>query len=175
MTTHDSELFRVLIQQHRELDELLAELADADDAETRAEIYPRMKARLLSHAKAEEATLYPALAEAGEDEESEHAEREHKEIEAALQALDALDWDDDGFEDAVAELVQCVEHHVEEEESDLFDAAWEAFDEQELDDLAARFLTRYDDELATRTAGEKRVLGVQPTGGDSHARQQPKA
>lgn len=154
--SHDNQLFRVLVAQHREVDELLEQLGNTDDdqIDERARLFETMKAKLLSHAKAEEKTFYAALKRAGEGDDARHAKREHRDIEEALRAADACDYDDSEFLTKVEELADCVTHHVEEEESDVFDAASESMEVDELDQIAEQFLAQQKDEMV--------ALGLEP-------------
>jgi acetyl esterase len=72
---------------------------------------------LALHADAEERTLYPAMAEAGEPDESEHARAEHREIKELLVALGEAEPGEREFEDALAALIATVRTHVAEEEA----------------------------------------------------------
>ena len=158
--SEDVELFRILVTQHREVDEILEQLADTEDSETdkREMLFTTLKGKLLSHAKAEEKTLYPALQKAGEKEEAQHAKHEHKEIEEAFAELDACAYDDEEFVSMVEKLADTVKHHVEEEESDVFDSAREALDSDVLARLADEFQIQQKKEMA--------ALGVEDDGYD---------
>lgn len=150
--TKEPQLFVILKKEHKEVDAMLTELA-GDDVAMRQRVYPRLKSNLLAHAKSEEKTFYPELQKAGEKEDARHAKHEHKEIEAALMKVDGLDYDDDGWVEAVEELTACVQHHVEEEESEVFDAARESLDEAKLDEIAERFQAQKQ-ELLLEFGGE---------------------
>jgi hemerythrin superfamily protein len=138
--TQQPELFRILHQQHQEVDAILTQLADTDDVELRAKLLPVLEQQLLSHAKAEEDTFYKELERAGEKGEAKHAKHEHRDIEAALTELMTLSPDDGGFDAAVRNVTKTVKHHVEEEESDVFEAAQESLDTATLDRLAEEFM-----------------------------------
>lgn len=138
--TQQPELFRILHQQHQEVDAMLGQLADGEDVELRAKLLPVLEQQLLSHAKAEEETFYKELERAGEKGEAKHAKHEHRDIEAALTELMALEPDDEGFDAALQNLTKTVKHHVEEEESDVFEAAQEALSPEVLDEIAAEFM-----------------------------------
>lgn len=137
--TQQPELFRILTRQHREVDAMLSQLATVEDTEIRGKLLPVLEQQLLAHAKAEEETFYRALAREGEKGEAKHAEREHRDIETALSKLMALDLDDDDWDDALQHLTETVQHHVEEEEGDVFDAALRSLDPERLDEVAAEF------------------------------------
>lgn len=137
--TQQPELFRILTRQHREVDAMLSQLATVEDTEIRGKLLPVLEQQLLAHAKAEEETFYRALAREGEKGEAKHAKREHRDIETALSKLMALDLDDDDWDDALQHLTETVQHHVEEEEGDVFDAARRSLDPERLDEVAAEF------------------------------------
>jgi hemerythrin superfamily protein len=134
--TQRPNLFRTLIRQHREVDAMLSQLARSEDTDLRAKLLPVLEQQLLAHAKAEEETFYRALAREGEQGEAKHAEREHRDVEAALAELLALDVDDADWSAALEQLTQAVQHHVEEEESAVFEAAERSLDAAELEKLA---------------------------------------
>lgn len=141
------DLFRTLTTQHREVDAMLAMLAESKDVEQREALLPVLKQQLLAHAKAEEQTFYPALARAGEKGEAKHAEREHEDIEAALEDLEGLELEDEGWEAALKTLTEAVQHHVQEEEGEVFAAARAALDEDALETIAEEFRERRREQL----------------------------
>jgi hypothetical protein len=158
--SEDVELFRILVKQHREVDEILEQLAETEDSDTaqRETLFTSLKSKLLSHAKAEEKTFYVELQKAGEKKDAQHAKQEHKDIEEAFAELDACAFDDEEFVDKVEALADCVKHHVEEEESEIFDAARESLDEEVLQRLADDFQNAQQKEMA--------ALGVADDGYD---------
>jgi hemerythrin-like domain-containing protein len=145
--TQQPELFQILIKQHREVDGMLTQLAESDDPELRIKLFPVLKQQLIAHAKAEEKTFYVRLARAGEQGEAKHAKHEHKDIEAAIEQVEALDSDDEGWSAALEHLTETVQHHVEEEEGDVFDAARSSIDADVLDQLADEFMAQRKKEL----------------------------
>jgi hemerythrin-like domain-containing protein len=145
--TQQPELFRILIKQHREVDGMLTQLRQAEDPETRGKLFPVLEQQLMAHAKAEEKTFYAELARAGEKGETKHAKREHQDIERAIQEVEALDLDDEGWSDALDRLIETVQHHVEEEEGELFEAAQRSLDAETLDQLAEDFQAQRKEEL----------------------------
>jgi hemerythrin superfamily protein len=140
MTTQQPELFQVLIKQHREVDGMLTKLAELDHAGSRQSLFRVLVQQLMSHAKAEEKTFYAALARAGEKRDARHAKHEHREVEAAIAKVEAVGFDDDSaWRSAIQNLTETVQHHVEEEESEIFQTALDSMSTDELDALAERF------------------------------------
>lgn len=140
MTTTQPELYTILMKQHREVDGMLSQLAELEHAAARKSLFAVLKQQLMSHAKAEEKTFYDKLDRAGEKHEAKHAKHEHREIEEAIAEVDAVSFDDDGaWASAIANLTKTVKHHVEDEESDVFEAGLETLGVEKLDELAEQF------------------------------------
>ena len=140
MTTLQTELFQILIKQHREVDGMLTKLAELEHAGGRQSLFRVLKQQLMAHSKAEEKTFYPQLARAGEKREAKHAEHEHREIEEAILEVEAVGFEDDSaYRRAIQNLTEAVQHHVEDEESDVFQSALDAMSTEQLDQIAERF------------------------------------
>lgn len=134
------ELFRILTTQHREVDAMLSMLAQSQgDIEKREALFPVLKQQLLAHSRAEEKVFYPAISRAGAEEQANEAEREHQDMEDALDEVESLDFDDEGWDDALRTLTERVRHHVQEEESAVFEAAREVLDDEQVEALTEAF------------------------------------
>jgi hemerythrin superfamily protein len=132
---------------HRLMERLFARLKAGDG--DRRELVAEAQARLTAHARAEEAEVYPVIAEAAaEKDDVAHGADEHLEAERKLRKVRHL-IDSPHFEPAVDDFVAAVAHHVREEESELLPALREATDEQTLERLGAAFERVRLDELAT--------------------------
>jgi len=105
------------------------------------------------HASIEETTFYPALRALRDqrlDEMLDEAQREHGSIKDGVAESRAAFADDERLRTAMATLQQCVEHHVREEENEMFPLVAEKMPENER--------ARLGRELATR----KRAQGPAP-------------
>jgi len=132
---------------HRLMEELFAQLKAAEG--DRRALVTEVQARLSAHARAEEAEVYPTLAKkAGEKAEVEHGTYEHLEAEHKLRKVSNL-IDSPHFSQALDEFVGAVDHHVQEEESELLPALKKATDKETLDRLGAAFERARLDELST--------------------------
>lgn len=94
------------------------------------EIVSYLIKELLVHAHAEQETFYKALLQHKESkDEATHGEHEHQEIEEQIKVINAAtgkSWDN-----AVLELKELVEHHVKEEENEIFKVAKKLFSDKE--------------------------------------------
>jgi hemerythrin superfamily protein len=131
----------LLEADHDEVDALFAKYDALGDRAlvTKQELVTRISRELAIHTFIEEQILYPRVREAGRKIEDEVLEglEEHHLIKSTLAELAALSPDHERFDAKVQVLKEQVEHHVEEEESDMFPRIRRAFDEKELKDLGA--------------------------------------
>jgi hemerythrin superfamily protein len=142
----DTDAVTLIKNDHRLMEQLLARLKSGDG--DRRALVTEVAARLSAHARAEEAEVYPAIAtSAGEREEVEHGTDEHFEAEHKLGKVQNL-IESPHFDQALEEFVAAVDHHVQEEESELLPALQKATDKKTLDRLGAAFERARLDELA---------------------------
>jgi hemerythrin superfamily protein len=132
---------------HRLMEQLFAQLKTGKG--DRRSLVTEIEARLSAHARAEEAEVYPIIAKkAGEKGEVEHGTYEHLEAEHMLRKVVNL-IDSPHFDQAVEEFIAAVDHHVQEEESELLPALAKAAGKKTLDQLGAAFERARLDELST--------------------------
>jgi len=89
---------------------------------------------LTVHATIEEEVFYPRVRKAGEEEKDEVLEglEEHKLIKELVAELKSMTAEDESFDAKVKVLKEQVEHHVEEEEDEMFPHVRKAIKEEEL-------------------------------------------
>jgi hemerythrin-like domain-containing protein len=73
--------------------------------------------------------------------EAEHSKEEHAEAEETMKRLERMDPADPGFDDAVAELIREIRHHVEHEEGRMFTELRATFSRDELVEMAQQVET----------------------------------
>ena len=93
---------------------------------------------LFRSTEVEEQHFYPALREQEETKDLvEEALEEHNEVKEMLEELDGPDKDDESWAEQLAELQENVEHHVQEEETQLFPRAQKVLTKEQADEIAA--------------------------------------
>jgi hemerythrin superfamily protein len=107
--------------QHREVEALFKEIENLGDKAYRAKekVMEAITERLTLHAKLEEKVVYPAAKKVAEDLVLESFE-EHDAMKDLLKKLKRTKASDARFGPRVKFLKEIIEHHVKEEESDLF-------------------------------------------------------
>jgi hemerythrin-like domain-containing protein len=128
----------MIMADHREVERLFDLLENQPDQ--RARNLPVLSTLLIAHSRAEEAEVYPAAKEeAGASEEVAHSQEEHVEAEQILERLKAADPNSTEFSRVLAELVEAVSHHVEEEESSVLPAMRTGLADSRRQELADAF------------------------------------
>ena len=138
----------MLESQHREMEELFAKLEKADRSDRKQKLFTQIADKLAVHASIEEQEFYPAVkAKRTEDILLESLE-EHLGINRVLSDLIDLDPSDETFDAKTKVLQEQVEHHVGEEEDDIFPKVKKIFDEETLVAIAQQMALLQEELLA---------------------------
>ena len=124
----------------REFDTLKG--ADNEDGR-KAELVEQICYELTLHSMLEEEILYPALRRSIDDELLDEADIEHAGARELIGQLEIMAPGDDHYDATVTVLGEEVEHHIEKEEVELFEAARSAG--IDLDDLGEQLAARKDE------------------------------
>jgi hemerythrin superfamily protein len=125
---------------HRKVEELFEQLEKAKSAKKTYEFLTQIYKEVNLHARAEELVFYPAMREYDETTEFiEEAESEHEEAEILLEQIKGMSPSDEQFQDKIEQLKEAIQHHVEEEESEIFKAVRECMDADQLKSLGQEF------------------------------------
>jgi hemerythrin superfamily protein len=126
----------ILKQDHQKVKALFQEMGRASDRNKRKELFDKIDTELAIHAHIEETLFYPTIEQHEElSEMVAEALEEHQEAKALLEELEELGPDSHEFGSKLQELMEGVEHHVEEEEGEMFPTVRELFDEGQLEQL----------------------------------------
>jgi iron-sulfur cluster repair protein YtfE (RIC family) len=105
----------------------------------REELFTQLKTELDIHAEIEEKILYPVLEKADETHDiSLEAYEEHRIVKQLLTELASEPKDAEEWTAKFTVLKENVEHHVEEEEGEMFKKARKVLSQEEIDELGAR-------------------------------------
>lgn len=138
----------MLKADHAGVKRLLRELEETSDRATkrRESLVSQIERELKMHAQLEEEIFYPAFLNATKGEETEdlfyEAAEEHHVVDLVLPALKAANPKSHEFAAKAKVLKELVEHHIREEEKEMFAAARQLFDDDELRSLGDMMLAR---------------------------------
>lgn len=144
MSEQQRDVIEILEHDHREVEEMFAELeslrgATGDDARARGrDLMDNVTIELVRHSVAEETQVYPAVEKKVSAEEAERAKQEHAEAEETLQRLDGMDPGDPSFDEELATLIHEIREHVAEEEGEMFAHMRQIFSQEELLELGSK-------------------------------------
>jgi hemerythrin superfamily protein len=135
----------LLKRDHRTVASLFEsfEKAKEMDRETsKSELFASIRKELDAHTRVEEEVFYPAFGEAAEKDDDKElvleAGEEHKQVKTLLAELEGLDADDKTFDAKMKVLKDNIEHHVEEEEKEMFPDAQKLLGSERLEELGER-------------------------------------
>ena len=128
---------KMLKKQHREVEALFKDFEKAKSAGPRRKIFDKIADALAIHATIEERHFYPAAMKKQTQSMLLEAVEEHLEVKRLIADLLDLDASDPIFMAKATVLKENVQHHVEEEEDDLFPKVQKVLDDDELEALAA--------------------------------------
>ncbi|HEX8300844.1 hemerythrin domain-containing protein [Sphingomonas sp.] len=137
----DARIFQDLKADHDRHRKMLAELARADCAD-RAALFEALRVEISAHAAAEEESLYATmLGNPDLRDEARHSVSEHKEVDDFFGELIELDAESPEWTTKFKEMRHRYEHHIDEEEEEMFPSASEKLtlaDEQRLAEIFER-------------------------------------
>src|SRR3954453_22616291 len=144
MSDEQQDVIEILEKDHREVEEMFAELeslrgASTEEAQSRRKaVAEQVTIELVRHSVAEEVLVYPQVEEKVSADEAEHARKEHAEAEETLQRLEKLDADDPAFDEELGTLMAEIRHHIADEEQEMFAHMRQVIDAEDLRKLGAR-------------------------------------
>jgi len=128
----------LLEADHRTVERLFEQFKATGDASERARIFERIATELEVHTEVEENYVYPEAERelpAGDELISE-AEHEHDEAKRLIREIRAMHHADPRFADMVRRLEGAINHHVEEEEQEMFPQLREEESAERLEEMA---------------------------------------
>ncbi len=141
----------LLTNDHKKMKTLLDQLESTTErgVKTRTQLFAEIKGELMVHEAIEEEIFYPELKThpKARDIVLEGYE-EHHVVDLLMSELEALAVDDESWGAKALVMKENVEHHMEEEEGDMFKKARQVFDDAELDDLGERMMARKEQAAA---------------------------
>lgn len=144
-TTPDTSILDVLTREHKLVDKLMAKIEENLEGEKFDEVpdlFEVLKTKLTGHARGEEMRVYPAMREMSDEIKDMigEANEEHALVHDKLAELSSLSADDDEFKAKFTVLKDLVQHHVEEEEGELFPEVRKAAEDDQLIQLTSLYM-----------------------------------
>ena len=145
----------LLKTDHDKVKKLLNELETTTErgVKTRSELFATIKGELTVHEVIEEEIFYPALKSHPKAQDIVlEAYEEHHVVDVLMGELESLDVSDETWGAKALVMKENIEHHIEEEEGEMFKQARSVFETDELEELGSR--------MEARKESAQRELGV---------------
>ncbi|MDP8916763.1 MAG: hemerythrin domain-containing protein [Pseudomonadota bacterium] len=122
LATKGGDWFEILKLEHRMVNALFEQLLKTEEHETkkRAALLLGIKQGLTKHALQEEDVVYPMLREMGVETETKELYSEHADIKTYLHELEQKPKDDPSWLERVRAFHTLIQHHVREEEEEIY-------------------------------------------------------
>ena len=136
---------QLLTEDHDHVKKMLEELDDTTERaiKTREQTFAKLESELEVHEAIEEEIFYPALKEHSKTRDiALEGYEEHHVVDTVIAEMGDVPVSDETWTAKFAVMKENLEHHIEEEEQDMFPKARKVFDQQELDQLGERMATR---------------------------------
>jgi hypothetical protein len=141
----------LLTNDHKKMRTLLDQVESTTErgVKTRTQLFAEIKGELMVHEAIEEEIFYPELkAHPKARDIVLEGYQEHHVVDLLMGELEALAVDDETWGAKAIVMKENVEHHMEEEEGDMFEKARQVFDDAELEDLGERMMARKEQAAA---------------------------
>jgi hemerythrin-like domain-containing protein len=142
---------QLLTDDHRRVKKMLAELDDTSERaiKTRERVFAKLQQDLEVHETIEEEIFYPALKDHPKTRDiALEGYEEHHVVDEVMGEMRELPVSDETWTAKFSVMKENLEHHIEEEEDDMFAQARKVFEPEELDELGARMAARKEALLA---------------------------
>ena len=137
-------IYETIRKDHDRHRELLEKLADTTgNSESRRECWEAFYYDVKAHAAAEEETFYsPLMADSDGQDDARHSVAEHKDMDDIIEELNGMDFSSAAWLTRFKTLKHDYEHHMEEEENDIFEKARQVFDKEQASAIGQKFVKR---------------------------------
>lgn len=141
-------IYKEIERDHDKHRELLKRIAGTSgDSTDRRLLWEELYYDVKAHAAAEEETFYAKLMERpGGQDDARHSVSEHKALDDIMEELNSMGFDNPGWLRRFKTLREEYEHHMDEEEDEIFTKARQVLDDDDSAPFAERFLKRKRDE-----------------------------
>jgi hemerythrin-like domain-containing protein len=135
----------LLKEDHDKVKKMLEELDSTTErgVKTREELFTKVKQELQVHESIEEEILYPALKDHPKTKElALEAFEEHHVVNMVMAEIEGVPFEEETWGAKFTVMKENLEHHIEEEEGEMFKQAKQVFDNDELAQLGERMAAR---------------------------------
>ena len=147
----------LLKEDHNRVSRLFQKVKADTEGKNHKKLFEQIREELEIHTHIEETVFYPQIKQEKEIEELVlEGIEEHHQVKMFLRELGNLVEDSEKFDPKLKVLMEDVEHHVQEEEGEMFPKLQEAYDEKFLNELGAQLEEEKKKYMKSNKAGAGR-------------------
>ena len=146
---------KLLKDDHEKVKKMLQELESTTErgVKTRQELFSKVKHELTIHEAIEEEIFYPALREHPKTKEiALEAYEEHHVVDMVMAEIESVAFDNEQWAAKFMVMKENLEHHIEEEEGEMFKQAKQVFEKEELEHLGDQMKARKEQLIQQQSA-----------------------
>jgi iron-sulfur cluster repair protein YtfE (RIC family) len=131
----------LLKEDHEKVDALFQKVKATQEDSEKQQLFQQIKQELEVHTQIEETIFYPYLMENGDEELQDITKEgieEHHQVKVFLREIENLSDESEKLDPKLQVMMEDVEHHVQEEEGEMFKMCEEQFDEATLEELGSQ-------------------------------------
>lgn len=139
---------KMLEDDHKTVKKILGELEETTEraAKTRAELFTRLEREMRIHEVLEEEILYPALEEHDKAKNvALEGYEEHHVVDTIMGEMRSVSVEDERWTAKFSVMKENIEHHIEEEEGEMFPTAREIFSSEDLEEMGEEMAVRREE------------------------------
>jgi iron-sulfur cluster repair protein YtfE (RIC family) len=140
------DIYQLLKKDHKEAKDLFKKIQSGDGDKTAS--FSKLRQELMIHMEGEEKLFYPVLKKNEQTREQiEEGIEEHKEAKKIIKEMQSLKGDEQ-WDSKLEELQEAIEHHIEEEEQELFPMAKNVLSKEQVTSIAEQFQQEKEQKMA---------------------------
>jgi hemerythrin-like domain-containing protein len=142
---------KLLEEDHKQVKKIMEDIDSTTErgVKTREDLFAKVKRELTAHESIEEEIFYPALKEHPKAKDLVlEAYEEHHVVDMVMAEIGGVPYEDETWAAKFTVMKENVEHHIEEEEDEMFKQARQVFSSEELDELGERMQARKEELLS---------------------------
>jgi iron-sulfur cluster repair protein YtfE (RIC family) len=146
------EIYDLLKQEHKKVQKIFKQLKGKEsESHPKKELLSELQQELMMHMEGEEKLLYPVLEKSKETHEKTlEGFEEHNVAKTVLKELLGMkNINDDKWAAKLSVLQELVDHHVKEEEEELFKKAKKVLDKSQATEIAKLYTEEKEKQMAT--------------------------
>jgi iron-sulfur cluster repair protein YtfE (RIC family) len=134
------DVLELIKADHCLVESLFSEIENAEDTHKLYDSFNQLYEALNVHTEVEEQVFYPAIRNSIDIENLvDAAQKEHNEAKQMLEDVSSLSPTSAEFKAKIRELKQAIQHHIQEEENEVFSQVLQCMSQEERSQLGSEF------------------------------------